>query len=1014
MLPFRAHIVTTKDFVVPPVMDGIKWTVSKNCTFGLVCNDILKSKRTYSYSYRCWVRSHKPATFEIGADPDATEADYVKVDKADAEPAAADAKDIDSQETVLDATMQTDSADVRDDIVPPEGRLPKSRRQLTSDIVEVDGDWRLFRKPDKVPVMDICVDDGGVTELLIEPGPSSYHTHSNEVDWPRAQQALAWQKDLRVGDEVDCLDLKNTWLEAVIIEVIPNKSVRVHFKGWNSTFDETIPIELIPRKIMPLYSNVKNWRANVEEDDKLDVRIELNGQFLWVLGTVQEINVPEKKVLVSYSEADCVAAANPGSKNRSRSSFDDIDDDDKPLSLMDAVNNKNGVDDKKMVPSLPPAIHQEWRDIDGEDVCDAYMHTQRKYNGSFVSRGYDDVYGEKNTTGKPIAKGVVGLQNLGNTCFMNSVLQCMSNTYCVTDFFVSNRYKSQVNINNVLGHKGEVAKVYAKLMKDMWCDGYTKVVPRNFKRTIGEFQPQFAGYSQQDSQEFLGFLLDGLHEDLNRVSRPPYVPKIDSNGRDDILIARESWRRFLLRNDSELVDRVYGQLRSHVTCAFCGKESVTFDAFNTLSLPVPIKTSKIIAVMVRMLPLGSTPLKVNVSVELNDSVGDLRMKVASQLRKAGYLKNYDISKVKRVTSYAVKMDDLASPELSSPAPVIALPNWAADDAGDDMNIDYDNRISSDDARKNVAVARPVAGTPVSQDAEALAAEKAEYARRQAAIDEGSTSLEPVFHMCAQYDHEQFRISKNLDDKTPVGDLLRGRENAYMFQLEHPCSVKSKGDPRKFVSYVDLLFCVLKKLHAALEHLEVFSFPERINVTKDTTPAELYILADKSFGRIVQHSSEYWNNTEKRPYALHVKQLHDAKSKRLLDPNDRQPIIFGEFECLAMQLLPEANLKTHIMTTEISRVEHLTVPAGEDDDTDSGEMDVVGNYGAKKSKGLNVYKCLDKFVEREQLNEAETIYCSKCKNHLAPVKKMDLWATPDVLVIHLKRFQYVPGQYFVHR
>ena len=58
--------------------------------------------------------------------------------------------------------------------------------------------------------------------------------------------------------------------------------------------------------------------------------------------------------------------------------------------------------------------------------------------------------------------------------------------------------------------------MYARLLKDMWSDRYTKVVPREFKRTIGEFRPQFAGYDQQDSQELMNFLLDGLHEDLNR------------------------------------------------------------------------------------------------------------------------------------------------------------------------------------------------------------------------------------------------------------------------------------------------------------------------------------------------------------------------------------------------------------------------------------------------------------------------------------------------------------------
>jgi ubiquitin carboxyl-terminal hydrolase 4/11 len=66
------------------------------------------------------------------------------------------------------------------------------------------------------------------------------------------------------------------------------------------------------------------------------------------------------------------------------------------------------------------------------------------------------------------------------------------------------------------------------------------------------------------------------------------------------------------------------------------------------------------------------------------------------------------------------------------------------------------------------------------------------------------------------------------------------------------------------------------------------------------------------------------------------------------------------------------------------------------------------------RGLDIRKCFEKFSEREQLAEAETLYCSGCKQHLAPIKKMDIWAAPDILILHLKRFQYQPGQFFVHR
>ena len=51
---------------------------------------------------------------------------------------------------------------------------------------------------------------------------------------------------------------------------------------------------------------------------------------------------------------------------------------------------------------------------------------------------------------------------------------------------------------------------------------------------------------------------------------------------------------------------------------------------------------------------------------------------------------------------------------------------------------------------------------------------------------------------------------------------------------------------------------------------------------------------------------------------------------------------------------------------------------------------------------------------EQLGESEQWYCSKCKKHSQAYKKLDIWTTPDVLILHLKRFQYAQNTYFVHR
>jgi ubiquitin carboxyl-terminal hydrolase 4/11/15 len=82
-------------------------------------------------------------------------------------------------------------------------------------------------------------------------------------------------------------------------------------------------------------------------------------------------------------------------------------------------------------------------------------------------------------------------------------------------------------------------------------------------------------------------LLDGLHEDLNRVHHKPIVPQIESEGLDDERDSEESWLNHLKRNQSIIVDLMHGQFKSTVKCPDCEKLSITFDPFMSVSLPIP-------------------------------------------------------------------------------------------------------------------------------------------------------------------------------------------------------------------------------------------------------------------------------------------------------------------------------------------------------------------------------------------------------------------------------------------
>ena len=69
----------------------------------------------------------------------------------------------------------------------------------------------------------------------------------------------------------------------------------------------------------------------------------------------------------------------------------------------------------------------------------------------------------------------------------------------------------------------------------------------------------------------MAFLLDGLHEDLNRIIKKPYTEMPDSNGRADDVVANDFWQIHKARNDSIIVDLFQGQYKSTLVCPECSK-----------------------------------------------------------------------------------------------------------------------------------------------------------------------------------------------------------------------------------------------------------------------------------------------------------------------------------------------------------------------------------------------------------------------------------------------------------
>ena len=183
--------------------------------------------------------------------------------------------------------------------------------------------------------------------------------------------------------------------------------------------------------------------------------------------------------------------------------------------------------------------------------------------------------------------GVCGGRNLGNTCFMNSSIACISNCTELTYYFLCGDYKKDINKENENGMQGELAKKWGELLYKYWVQNTEVGNPQEFKYTIGQKAVRFKGYGQQDSNEFMNIFLDFLNEDLNSTTIKEYVELDEKKDNEsDEECSRRFWESNLKRNDSIITDLFCGQFKSTIICPKCNWISITFEPFYSLNLPI--------------------------------------------------------------------------------------------------------------------------------------------------------------------------------------------------------------------------------------------------------------------------------------------------------------------------------------------------------------------------------------------------------------------------------------------
>jgi ubiquitin carboxyl-terminal hydrolase 4/11 len=636
--------------------------------------------------------------------------------------------------------------------------------------------------------------------------------------------------------------------------------------------------------------------------------------------------------------------------------------------------------------------------------------------------------------------------------------------------------------------------------------------PTQFKAIIGKYGVNFSGYGQQDSQEFLLFLLDGLQEDLNRVKKKPYIEKPDST--DDMVhnpaalkaFADQNWDIYKARNDSVITDLFAGMYKSTVTCPVCDKVSIIFDPFNTLTLQLPIENNW--SKEVYFFPLHNRQVRVDVDIDKNASMRALkefvakrvgcepeRMVMAESYKSKFYRMfddvttvseaniqsadliclyevesvptNYDPKKQKKTTFYSSKEKE-EIPDINSPAAdrlLVPIFNRVVKSSNSRQRTFFGEPcyvvITREDAKTYDGVLRKILGKVATMTTKNILDDNI-LAHPPITTPEDSDTV--VMHDDDQSsDSNQIQtasvegedgfvdvsVKNTADGSMPTSAATNPTTHAVLQPGSFIPPILQNLFQIKVVTSGEVIPLGLNQID---EHKSYTSVSERASRqlphrpakykkdtgmtngltalnssdedTDDVTQNGLAAADDESEGSSIEHDERASASEsdvsdglrsftsimqDARPSSRrnNKRNTYSRKGKKVatVDPApDEIPSLIRPGEGI-------------LLDWEWDPYDALFEGVEDDDKELRGSLtskkvelyydeELVKKRATRQSRrrnGITLDDCLNEFGKEETLSENNAWYCPKCKEHRQAQKKFELWRTPDILVMHLKRF-----------
>ena len=583
---------------------------------------------------------------------------------------------------------------------------------------------------------------------------------------------------------------------------------------------------------------------------------------------------------------------------------------------------------------------------------------------SLYTRRIIDISKITNFLNEDSSHGVCGSHNLGNTCFMNSSIACLSNCTELTYYFLSGEYKKDINRENKLGMGGALAESWAELLHDYWVGSQHVGNPSDLKQTFGNKIKRFSGYNQQDSNEFIDLFIENLNEDLNSVTKKEYIElKNKGENESDKECSKRYWDNYLKRNNSIITDLFCGQIKSTLTCPNCGFINIVFDPFTTLNLNIPESLQK---------------RKYHYSSDYID-VFEIFYVPRYNLRTPIRIKTYDVPKkayfkdwvrfLKNEINfkYHHKIDKLILNAIKEKKSVELI-----NEQDDKKNFKYlsnnDNFFFCHDImNENENIYIPV----YFKDKKGVS----EFPRIIMVSDKDCTMND--LRKKIYFNFRKLILSPFKQDNEDSDDLSNKI-------FEYTKDVSIEDGP-----IFDLIDKEYKIMFNSKEN-STDEINERINNFINDIPFQIFLtknIGERDSDRIYMiNKNNFFNLSNEFIEFLDIKSYNEPITNLLIFMEEKEYNIVVEFNTESNYI----NRKLYKLNNCISnKLMYNEIEEGKESDSDSGI--------------ITLKKCFNLFSSEEKLKENDEWFCPHCKNHVLANKKMELYYTPKILIICFKRF-----------